>query len=375
MPFNVLRKCMRRYNPGQFIDVDAAVNSTVEQTIQTNHMFFDGEKKWCDKRTGDLTSYNDLAQMTDPIGQIFHETLCAKITADGGNYRDIFLGEHAWEGCRDWFYDDKILNLRSIAHGSLIRNNFHNARQQDCFLRTLDAGAAFLSGKSPMPIDDTENGTLLHIGRLSKSEEKIDDLMEKAEDLWLEKERLESIAIATDAPDANAAKLAADEASSAALLAMGKAMEAQTAKELADNERDERARMTSVERAAKVVERDHERDRKRAKKEAEDEAKRVAKAERDCKRAEKVAEESVERADKVVERDRKRAKKEAEDEAKRVASAERDRKRAEKVAEEEAQRVAKPPGSITWTVEVDASIESMLDGGDSFSKMDIKNRW
>jgi hypothetical protein len=239
----------------------------------------------------------------------------------------------------------------------------------------LDAGAAFLSGKLPMPIDDAKKGTLLHIGRLSKSEEKIYDLMEKAEDLWLEKERLESIAIADGAPDANAAKLAADEASSAALLAMGKAMEAQTAKELADNERDERARMTSVERAAKVVERDHERDRKRAKKEAEDEAKRVAKAERDCKRAEKVAEESVERADKVVERDRKRAKKEAEDEAKRVASAERDRKRAEKVAEEEAQRVAKPPGSITWTVEVDASIESMLDGGDSFSKMDIKNRW
>ena len=61
-----------------------------------------------------------------------------------------------------------------------------------------------------MPIDDTENGTLLHIGRLSK-----------AEDLWLEKERLESIAIAAGAPDANAAKLATDEASSAALLAYG----------------------------------------------------------------------------------------------------------------------------------------------------------
>jgi hypothetical protein len=74
----------------------------------------------------------------------------------------------------------------------------------------LDAGAAFLSGKSPMPIDDTEKGTLLHIGRLSK-----------AEDLWLEKERLESIAIAAGAPDANAAKLATDEASSAALLAYG----------------------------------------------------------------------------------------------------------------------------------------------------------
>ena len=209
-------------------------------------------------------------------------------------------------------------------------------------MRTLDAGAAFLSGKLPIPIDDAEKGTLLHIGRLTKSEEKMNDLMEKAEDLLLEKERLESIAenaIAAGAPDPNAAISAADEASSAALLAMGKAMEALTAKELADNERDEQARMTSVERAAKVVERhreryrkraekaqmtsvaraakvverDHERDRKRAKKEAEDEAKCVAKAERDCKRAEKVAEESVERVDKVVERDRKRAKKEAED--------------------------------------------------------------
>ena len=55
-------------------------------------------------------------------------------------------------------------------------------------------------------------------------------------------------------PDANAAVLATDEASSAALLAMGIAMEAQTAKELVDNVRDEQTRMTSAERAAKVVE-------------------------------------------------------------------------------------------------------------------------
>ena len=216
-----------------------------------NRMAFGGVKNWCDKHTGILATYNELAQQTDQIRQIFHEKLCAKITEDGGDYRVIFLGEHAWEGCRDWFYDDKILNLRSIAHGSLIRNNFHNARQRDCFLRTLDAGAAFLSGKSPMPIDDAEKGTLLHIGRLSKSEEKIYDLMEKAEDLWLEKERLESIAenaIAAGAPDA-------DDASSAALLAMGIAMEAQTLEELVDNEWDERARMTYVECTAKVVER------------------------------------------------------------------------------------------------------------------------
>ena len=120
---------MHRYKPRQFIDVDAAVRSTIEQTILTNRMFFGDEKNWCDKRTGDLTSYNDLAQLADPLCQIFHETLCAKITADGGTYHVIFLGKHAWEGCRDWFNDNKILNLRSIAHGSLIRNNFHNARQ------------------------------------------------------------------------------------------------------------------------------------------------------------------------------------------------------------------------------------------------------
>jgi hypothetical protein len=114
--------------------------------------------------------------------------------------------------------------------------------------------------------------------------------------------------------------------------------------------------------------------RKRAALELAEEAQRMAKA-----------------AAKIAERDCKRAEKVAEDEAQRVAKAaakiaERDRKRAEKVAEDEAQRVAKPPGSITWTAEVDASIESMLDGGVSFSKIasklgngltetDIKNRW
>ena len=121
-PFCVLGKCMHRYNPGQFIDIDAAVRSTVQQIILTNHiMFFGGIKNWCHKRTGNLTSYNDLAQLTNPIGEIFHEKLCAKITEDGGDYRVIFLGEHEWEGCRDWFYDDKILNLRSIARGSFIQ--------------------------------------------------------------------------------------------------------------------------------------------------------------------------------------------------------------------------------------------------------------
>jgi galactokinase len=97
-------------------------------------------------------------------------------------------------------------------------------------------------------------------------------------------------------------------------------MEAQTAKELADNERDERARMTSVERAAKAA----EHDRKRAEKEAEEEAQRAAK---------------------VVERDRKRAAKELAEEAQRVAKA------AAKAAERDAK----------WTPVVGATIERRQD--------------
>jgi hypothetical protein len=98
------------------------------------------------------------------------------------------------------------------------------------------------------------------------------------------------------------------------------------------------------------------------------------------------------RATMTAERDRKRAEKVAADEAQRVAkAAERDRKRAEKVAVDEAQRVTKAAErdrkrAERWTAEVDASIESMLNGGVSFSKIasklgngltetDIKNRW
>jgi hypothetical protein len=100
--------------------------------------------------------------------------------------------------------------------------------------------------------------------------------------------------------------------------------------------------------------------------------------------------EEAQRVAKISERDRKRSEKEAE-EAQRVAKiAERDPKRAEKEAEE-AKRVAKAAAKAAerdakWTAEVDASIESMINGGVSFSKIasklgkgltttDIKNRW
>ncbi len=57
------------------------------------------------------------------------------------------------------------------------------------------------------------------IGRLTKKEEQIDELLEKAQDLLWQSERPESIAaaaISTGAPDADAAALAAEEASYAA---------------------------------------------------------------------------------------------------------------------------------------------------------------
>jgi hypothetical protein len=80
------------------------------------------------------------------------------------------------------------------------------------------------------------------------------------------------------------------------------------------------------------------------------------------------------------------AEKEAEDEAQRAAkAAERNCKRAEKEAEEEAQRAEKAAQrDAKWSAEVDASIESMIKGGVSFSKMasklglkenDTKSRW
>jgi hypothetical protein len=91
-----------------------------------------------------------------------------------------------------------------------------------------------------------------------------------------------------------------------------------------------------------------------------------------------------ERNQRKEEEDRKK------EEAATVAKAERDRNRAEKEAEE-AQRAERAATKASerdakWTAEVDASIESMLDGGVTFKKIasklgngltenDIKNRW
>ena len=78
---------------------------------------------------------------------------------------------------------------------------------------------------------------------------------------------------------------------------------------------------------------------------------------------------------------------ESQTEKQRVAAYALEEAHTEKKEAEEAQRVAKAAGrDAKWTAEVDASIESMLDGGDTFKKIasklgnglkenDIKNRW
>jgi len=148
-----------------------AVASTVNKVILTNRMLFDGKKDWCSETTGDLKSYTDLCTITDPIVKKFHENLCKKITTDGGDYRVILLGDHAWGACRDWFMQEKILNVTAIPHGSFIKNNYHYQWQRDAFASTMDLGAAFLSGTAPSPIDvdDDTMKTLLHVGRQKNS--------------------------------------------------------------------------------------------------------------------------------------------------------------------------------------------------------------
>ena len=59
MPFKVLGRGVRRYQPDTFSDDDSAVASTVNKVILTNRMLFDGKKNWCSKTTGDLKSYSE----------------------------------------------------------------------------------------------------------------------------------------------------------------------------------------------------------------------------------------------------------------------------------------------------------------------------
>jgi hypothetical protein len=94
----------------------------------------------------------------------FHEKLCEKITQDGGDYRVVLFGDHVWSACANWFPREIILNCESIAHGSVIRNNWHREQARDDFLITVDRASAFLSGAKPIPFVDSDKADYLHIG-------------------------------------------------------------------------------------------------------------------------------------------------------------------------------------------------------------------
>jgi hypothetical protein len=65
------------------------------------------------------------------------------------------------------------------------------------------------------------------------------------------------VAITVGAPDSDVAALAAEEASSAAFLALGNELEGSGAKEKSDRERDERGAVKAAEREKQTTERKH----------------------------------------------------------------------------------------------------------------------
>jgi hypothetical protein len=163
MPMRVLGKCMCRYQ--NFSNDNDAILSNLDTVILTNCTFFGGPKDWCCEKTDNrCASYNELAKKSDPIVKAFHVSLCEKITQDGGNYSVVLFGDHAWSACANWFPAKKVINRESIAHGSVIRNNWHRENARDAFLVTVDRASTFLSGAVPIPFVDSEKSHFLHIG-------------------------------------------------------------------------------------------------------------------------------------------------------------------------------------------------------------------
>jgi hypothetical protein len=165
MPMRVLGKCMRRYKI--FSNDHDAIVSYLDKVILTNRPFFGGPKDWCCEKTGNkCASYNELAKKSDPIVKGFHEKLWEKITQDGGNYCVVLFGDHAWSACN-------VINHVSIAHGSVIRNNWHREQARDDFLITVDRTSAFLSNAKPIPFVDSEKSDFLHIGNDPNREKQL----------------------------------------------------------------------------------------------------------------------------------------------------------------------------------------------------------
>ena len=140
LPMRILGNCMRRYQ--NFANNHDAIVSNFDKVIVSNCTFF-GRKKRLVLQV--YWRYMCILQCTGKAKQsdheeFLHEKLCEKITQDGGNYRVVLFCNHARDACANWFPAEKILNHGTIAHGSVIRNNWHREQARDEFLVTVWTG-------------------------------------------------------------------------------------------------------------------------------------------------------------------------------------------------------------------------------------------
>ena len=159
MPFLVLGKCTWRYSLSKFDDVDSAMRININRTIFSNHgKLFVGKRQahWQHcvlQQTGSVDRSNLWKK---------YERLCAKILEEGGNYRIIIIGKHAWDACRERFPEEKILNQRNTPHGSCIRRNNHFKSECDSFFIHIGCWCCISFRQKSDTISDSERGTLLH---------------------------------------------------------------------------------------------------------------------------------------------------------------------------------------------------------------------
>ncbi len=107
--------------------------------------------------------------ISDKYTRNFHaKLLCERITQEGGDYRVVIFGEHAWKARKDWFPAEKVLNhdRHYIPHGSVVKNNWHREKGRDNFLLTVNRAAAFICGDiTPLEFGSSDpKDNYLHVG-------------------------------------------------------------------------------------------------------------------------------------------------------------------------------------------------------------------
>ena len=169
-------------------------------------------------------------------------------------------------------------------------------------------------------------------------------------------------------PDVAASALAAEEASSAAFLALGNALEAISTKEKTDRERDERGAVNAAEHEKRPT----ERERKQAKKWTVSAEREIRTTKREHKRAEKWTAE-VDEAIKCMIADGSTYTKIASELGKSLKESDINNRWNQCL--KKSTNIIKPPvqkgqpSSITWTAEVDEAIKRMLADGSNKAKI------